>query len=105
MARATRAFQASFASLSCILCTMRSGARTYPGDLLDHLRAYCALCACVERGERGAFTRAAGELALDVSVLRRRIQTLALFLGAPLVEGRGTHLRLTQAGTRARTHA
>jgi DNA-binding transcriptional LysR family regulator len=84
---------------------MYPAARTYPGDLLDHLRAYSALCECVERGERGAFTRAAGELALDVSVLRRRMQTLAHFVGAPLVDGRGPHLRLTPAGTRARTHA
>jgi len=84
---------------------MTSAAKTYPGDLLDHLRAYCALCACVERGERGAFTRAAGELALDVSVLRRRMQTLSIFVGAVLFEGRGNHLRLTPSGTRARTHA
>lgn len=77
----------------------------YPGDLLDHLRAFSTLCACIERGERGAFTRAARELALDVSVLRRRMQTLATFLGAALVEGRGNHLRLTSAGFRARTHA
>ncbi len=33
------------------------------------------------------------------------MQTLATFLGAALVEGRGNHLRLTGAGARARTHA
>lgn len=48
--------------------------------------------------------RAASELALDVSVLRRRMQTLATFVGAPLVDGRGAQLRLTSAGARARAH-
>ena len=76
----------------------------YPGDLLDHLRAFTTLGACVDRRERGAFARAAGELALDISVLRRRMQTLASFVGAPLFEGRGSHLRLTPAGARARAH-
>lgn len=72
---------------------------------MDHLRAFCVLATSVERGDRGAFTRAASELALDVSVLRRRMQTLATYIGAPLVEGRGNRLRLTPAGARARTHA
>ena len=80
-------------------------ARAYPGDLLDHLRAFAQLCASVERGERGAFARTAAELAVDVSVLRRRMQTLATFIGAPLVQGRGNRLELTAAGTRARAHA
>jgi DNA-binding transcriptional LysR family regulator len=78
---------------------------SYPGDLLDHLKAFSTLCRWVERGERGAFSRAAGELALDVSVLRRRMQTLATFVGAGLLEGRGNGLRLTAAGTRARVQA
>lgn len=76
----------------------------YPGDLLDHLRAFALLCTSVERGER-AFARTAAELALDVSVLRRRMQTLARFIGAPLVQGRGNRLQLTPAGGRARVHA
>lgn len=81
------------------------GTRTYPGDLLDHLRAFVQLCASVERGERGAFARSAAELAVDVSVLRRRMLTLATFIGAPLVQGRGNRLQLTPAGSRARAHA
>lgn len=79
--------------------------RAYPGDLLDHLRAFAQLCASVERGERGAFARTAAVLAVDVSVLRRRMQTLATFVGAPLVQGRGNRLQLTPAGSRARAHA
>jgi len=79
--------------------------RPYPGDLLDHLRAFAQLCASVERSERAAFARTASELAVDVSVLRRRMQTLAAFIGAPLVEGRGNRLRLTAAGIRARAQA
>jgi DNA-binding transcriptional LysR family regulator len=88
-----------------MLCTMLKKAAAYPGDLLDHLRAFAQLCASVERSERAAFARTASALALDVSVLRRRMQTLATFLGAPLVEGRGNRLRLTAAGARARVHA
>lgn len=80
-------------------------ARAYPGDLLDHLRAFAQLCTIVERSERAAFARTATELAVDVSVLRRRMQTLATFIGAPLVEGRGNRLRLTATGVRARVQA
>jgi len=87
-----------------MLCMML-GARAYPGDLLAHLRAFVQLCGSVERGERGAFARTASELAVDVSVLRRRMQTLATFIGAPLVQGRGNRLQLTPAGSRARAHA
>src|SRR4051812_24551076 len=79
--------------------------RPYPGDLLDHLRAFTALCACVERRERHAFARAASDLAIDVSVLRRRMQSLAGFVGSALVAGRGSDLRLTRAGDRARVQA
>ena len=85
--------------------TLPARSAAYPGDLLDHLRAFITLAACVERGERGAFARTATELAVDVSVLRRRMQTLATFIGAPLVEGRGPRLHLTPAGARARAHA
>ena len=77
----------------------------YPGDLLDHLRAFAALGACLESGERHAFARAAADLAIDVSVLRRRMQSLASFVGAPLLEGRAAELRLTRAGVRARRQA
>jgi DNA-binding transcriptional LysR family regulator len=84
---------------------MMRNALAYPGDLLDHLRAFAQLCASVERSERAAFARTASELAVDVSVLRRRMQTLATFIGAPLVEGRGNRLRLTAAGIRARVQA
>jgi DNA-binding transcriptional LysR family regulator len=80
-------------------------ARVYPGDLLDHLRAFARLCASIERAERGSFARTASELAVDVSVLRRRMQTLAAFVGSPLLEGRGNRLRLTAAGVRARVQA
>lgn len=79
--------------------------RAYPGDLVDHLRAFAQLCASIERGERGAYARTASDLAVDVSVLRRRMQTLATFIGAPLVHGRGSRLELTPAGNRARTQA
>jgi DNA-binding transcriptional LysR family regulator len=106
-----------FCTVSGILCTMREKAEkaqraqkaekaaAYPGDLLDHLRAFAHLCASVERSERAAFARTANALALDVSVLRRRMQTLATFIGAPLVEGRGNRLRLTAAGGRVRVNA
>lgn len=78
---------------------------SYPGDLLGHLRAFAALCASVEAGERHAFASAATNLAIDVSVLRRRMQSLAGFVGAPLLEGRASELRLTRAGGRARVQA
>ena len=77
----------------------------YPGDLLDHLRAFAALGQCLENGDRHAFTRAAADLAIDVSVLRRRMQSLAGHVGAPLFEGRAADLRLTRAGVRARQQA
>lgn len=72
-----------------MLCTMRERAAAYPGELLDHLCAFAQLCESVERAERAAFARTAKALALDVSVLRRRMQTLATFIGASLVGGRG----------------
>lgn len=74
----------------------------YPGDVLEHLRSFAVLAAHVERGGSGAFARAAAELALDVSVLRRRIQSLTAWVGAPLVDGRGTGLRITRAGESTR---
>ncbi len=77
----------------------------YGGDLLEALRSFVALAAAAERGERGVFGRAARDLAVDPSVLRRRMQTLASWVGAPLVEGRGATMRLTRAGIRTRAHA
>jgi DNA-binding transcriptional LysR family regulator len=94
------AFEASFASISCKTCNI-----VYSGDLLEHLRSFVALAAAAEHGERGVFGRAARDLAVDPSVLRRRMQTLSTWVGAPLVEGRGAGLRLTPAGARTRTHA
>jgi len=85
--------------------TTARDAAAYPGDLVDHLRAFARLCAGIERSERSTFARTASALALDVSVLRRRMQTLATFIGAPLFEGRGNRLRLTAAGRRARVQA
>jgi DNA-binding transcriptional LysR family regulator len=76
----------------------------YGGDLLEHLRSFAALARAVELGGGGAFARAARDLGVDLSVLRRRIQTLAAHLGAPLLEGRGASLRLSAAGARVREH-
>lgn len=72
---------------------------------MDHLRSFAALARSVERGERGAYPRAASELAVDPSVLRRRIATLSTYVGAPLFEGRGVGLRLSRAGQRVRSSA
>ncbi|MBS2016027.1 MAG: hypothetical protein JST00_24305 [Deltaproteobacteria bacterium] len=83
----------------------RSSQAAYPGDLLQHLESFAELATRIGRGEGGAFPKAAGALAVDVSVLRRRLQTLSAYVGAPLVEGRGTTLRLTKAGDRVRASA
>jgi DNA-binding transcriptional LysR family regulator len=95
--RADSAFQASFATIRCNACIM-----SYAGDLLEHLRSFTVLAAHVERRSSGAFARAASELAVDVSVLRRRIQALTDHVGAPLVDGRGTAMRITKIGERTR---
>jgi DNA-binding transcriptional LysR family regulator len=75
---------------------------SYAGDLLEHLRSFSVLAIHVERRSAGAFTRAAGELAIDVSVLRRRMQALAEHVGSPLVDGRGAAMKITKAGERTR---
>jgi DNA-binding transcriptional LysR family regulator len=75
-------------------------ASTYPGDILEHLRSLLVLLRQVAGGGRGAFEQAARELAVDRSVLRRRMQTLAAWVGAPLLVGRGANLRPTAAGAR-----
>lgn len=84
----------------------RQAARSpYPGDLLDHLRSFAVLATRIEGADGAAFHRAASELAVDVSVLRRRLATLTAHVGASLVEGRGSTLRLTKAGLRVRASA
>ena len=70
----------------------------YPGDLLEHLRAFDALARLVEQRTRSAYARAAQAVALDVSVLRRRMHTLETYTGAPLLSGHGAGLALTPAG-------
>jgi DNA-binding transcriptional LysR family regulator len=69
-------------------------------DLLLHLESFVALLGHVRRGRKGAFEHAARELGVDRSVLRRRIQTLDAWLGAPVLHGRGTDKRPTAAGLR-----
>ena len=106
MAQRERAFQASFCTVFVHSLHDGSAARMPTRAISSTTSVRSRRCApCIERGERGAFARAASELAVDVSVLRRRMQTLATFVGAPLVEGRGNRLRLTPAGSRARAHA
>ena len=77
---------------------MRDDAPPYPGDLFEHLRAFVTLALLVQRRERSAFTRAAQRLSVDVSVLRRRMQSLEAYFGAPMLEGHGAGLALTPKG-------
>ncbi len=81
----------------------RSAAR-FPGDLVEHARAFAVLAAEIEAvgSGAGAFERAAHKLRLDTSVLRRRLQSLAEYADGPLVAGRGRSLRLTSLGARVR---
>jgi uncharacterized repeat protein (TIGR04052 family) len=79
--------------------------RPYPGDLFEHLRAFHALAAEIERDTDRAFERTARGLRLDPSVLRRRMRTLGAWSGAPLWSGRGPGLRLTGAGRHLRAEA
>lgn len=74
-------------------------------DLLIHLESYVTLVGHVRRGGRGAFEHAADELDVDRSVLRRRIQALTTWIGAPLFRGRGSALVPTAAGERLATRA
>jgi DNA-binding transcriptional LysR family regulator len=78
----------------CIILT------AYPGDLLEHLASFLALVRHLRRESRGAFESAARELHVDRSVLRRRMQTLAEWVGSPLLRGRGAGLQPTAAGLR-----
>jgi DNA-binding transcriptional LysR family regulator len=73
---------------------------SYPGDLLVHLESFAALLAHVKRRRQGAFERTAHELGIDRSVLRRRIQALGEWLGAPILEGRGVDMKPTALGAR-----
>src|SRR5258706_14647662 len=75
----------------------------YPGDLLLHLASYLAVLRHSERA--GAFEAAARELAVDRSVLRRRLQTLVDWVGQPLLEGRGPRMRATTSGLRVAERA
>jgi DNA-binding transcriptional LysR family regulator len=72
----------------------------YPSDLLTDLESFASLLRCVRRHARGAFENTARELHVDRSVLRRRMHTLGAWLGTPLLDGRGSRLRPTAAGTR-----
>lgn len=80
-----------------MLCTIVA---PYPGDLLLHLESFLLLVGHVERRGGAAFERAARDLRVDRSVLRRRVQTLGDWLDVPLLGGRGAELRLTAAGAR-----
>jgi DNA-binding transcriptional LysR family regulator len=73
-------------------------AERYSGNLLEHIRAFTELATRVDRGNNGAYFDAARALGLDVSVLRRRMQTLAAWIGRPLFDGRGTSMRVTFEG-------
>jgi DNA-binding transcriptional LysR family regulator len=79
--------------------------RSYPGDLLVHLSSFSTLVAHVKRRQQGAFERTAEELGVDRSVLRRRIQVLADWLGVPILEGRGVELQPSAQGARLADHA
>ncbi len=79
--------------------------RPYPGELLLHLESYCALLRHMAVRRKGVFERAAAELHVDRSVLRRRMQTLQEWVGTPLLEGRGASLAPTTSGLRLRDAA
>jgi DNA-binding transcriptional LysR family regulator len=84
-----------------MLCTMSE----YPGELLGHLESFCVLLRHAATHRKGTFERAAHELHVDRSVLRRRMATLEAWIGAPLVEGRGAALAPTEVGERVREAA
>ena len=77
----------------------------YPGELLGHLESFCVLLRHAATHRKGTFERAAHELHVDRSVLRRRVATLEAWIGAPLVEGRGATLAPTEVGERVREAA
>src|SRR5437763_10493793 len=94
------AVDATLADDSCIFCMIDVG--RFPGDLVEHARAFGVLAAEIDVPGAGAFERAARKLHLDASVLRRRLQSLVDYAGGPLVTGRGRELRLTPLGARVR---
>jgi DNA-binding transcriptional LysR family regulator len=73
---------------------------SYPGDLLVHLRSFLLLAQRIEARPRAAFDATAQALGVDRTVLRRRIQALRAWVGAPLLSGRGAALSVTAAGRR-----
>jgi len=79
---------------------MRIIRTAYPGDLLLHLESFVVLVRHVRAGGRSAVERAATELHVDRSVLRRRIQSLSTWVGVPLLRGRGSSLSPTASGAR-----
>ena len=84
------------------MITPNASKARFPGDLVEHARAFGVLSAEIEVPGAGAFERAARKLRLDPSVLRRRLQSLADFAGGELVQGRGRELRLSPLGARVR---
>lgn len=76
------------------------GSKNYPGDLLEHLRSFAALVASARSPGRAPYERAARQLGVDQSVLRRRIATLGEWLGGSLIYGRGAGLTVTARGER-----
>jgi len=73
---------------------------SFDGDLLAHLHGFDAIARAVKDMRPHAFERAARELHVDPSVLRRRVRALADYLGAPLLSGRASRMTLTDAGAR-----
>lgn len=75
----------------------------YPGDLFVHLKSFLVLIGHL--GGPGSFENAAQDLAIDRSVLRRRVATLTEWVGRPLLEGRGPRTKLSASGEQVATHA
>jgi DNA-binding transcriptional LysR family regulator len=73
---------------------------SFAGDLVEHLKGFGAFARALRSGGPHAYERAARELRLDASVLRRRIRAVGDFIGEPLFAGRGQKLTLTHAGER-----
>src|SRR5580692_2905459 len=89
---------------SCMVAPALDSMR-FPGDLVEHARAFEVFAVEIDVPGVGAFERAASKLHLDTSVLRRRVQSLAEYAGGALVVGRGRALRLTPLGARVRAIA
>ena len=74
----------------------------YPGDLLLHLDSFVVLLRHARSGKASAYERAAQELGIDRSVLRRRLQTLKAWAGTELLHGRGQRMQPTRPGPAGR---